>query len=273
MAGTGFHFSKETRRGDPQPFFYSNLLNLWHDLQNETRVLVVLLDDVQHFSSISVIMSVLRNVLADEKIVKETKFLFVLASTFDGWKPFLQRNHPIGRYFTPRMKLTNLAEEETYRLIEKHLKDSGVTFSKEVRRLIYRYTNGHLYETHVLCSHLFQNQLRGKVTSRVFEPALERTLVTLGEEIFNWLFDSASENEQLILSILAEYEGACSFGEILPLAEGHFDISKNLLANILERLVSKRIISKPRRGVYSVDDTLFRTFITRKMGKVDKVSK
>lgn len=264
VAGTGFHFSKDIIRGDPQPFFFSNLLNLWSDLKDETRVLVVLLDDVQNFSSISLIMTVLRNVLADEEIVKETKLLFVLASTFDGWKQFLQRNHPIGRYFTPRMKLVNLAESEIDQLIESHLQNSGVTFSKEVRKDIYQYAAGHLYETQVLCNHLFDNQLKGKVTSKVFEPALKRTLETLGEEIFNSLFEESSEKERQILAILAKQNQSSEYTNIADTVNKEYGMPANTMSKLLERLVQKRLIERPERGEYFIPDPLFREYLRGK---------
>lgn len=262
IAGTGFQFSKDVIRGDPQTFFYTNMLNLWSDLKNETKVVVVLIDDVQNLSPVSVAMSVLRNTLADEKIVKETKFLFVLASTPDGWKPFLQRDHPIGRYFTPRMKLTNLSEKDTIKMIDTYLKGSGVKFSKDVKKKVFDYTKGHLYETHVLCNHLFENQIKGNVTEQVFEPALTATLETLGEEIFNNLYESASETEQVILAIICGGKGRRNFNEILKDIEK--EMTKAVMASALERLVGKKVIEKPRRGEYEVPDALFREYVLRK---------
>jgi hypothetical protein len=267
IAGTGFQFAKDRGYVDPQTFFYSNLLNLWDDLKKETKVLVVLIDDIQNFSAISSIMMLIRQVLTDEKINKETKLLFVLASTYEGWKPFLQRNHPIGRYFTPRMKLENLSEGDTTKLIQKYLKKSGVSFSQGIMKQVYGYTQGHLYETHVLCSKLFDNQMKGKVTKAVFEPALNRTLETLGEEVFDNLFESASQNEQLVLRLLAEEEGLCTFSKLGSLAQARHSFSQGSLIKLLNRLIEKRIISRPERAVYSVKDVLFRTYVLRRMSE------
>ncbi|MEW6035974.1 MAG: BREX system ATP-binding domain-containing protein [Candidatus Micrarchaeota archaeon] len=263
IAGTGFQFSKDIIRGDPQTFFYSNMLNLWSDLKNETKVVVVLIDDVQNLNSVSVAMSVIRNTLADEKIVKETKFLFVLASTPDGWKPFLQRDHPIGRYFTPRMKLTNLSEAETTKLIETYLKGSGVKFSQEVKKKVFAYTRGHLYETQVLCNHLFENQLKGEVKGDAFEPALITTLETLGEEIFDNLYDSASEREKRVLGIVAILGENTHLNGITKEAKERHQISYDAVCVSLERLVNKGIINKAHRSVYTIEDTLFRTYIVK----------
>jgi hypothetical protein len=262
IAGTGFQFSKDIVRGDPQTFFYTNMLNLWSDLRNETKVVVVLLDDIQNLSPVSVAMSVIRNTLADERIVKETKFLFVLASTPDGWKPFLQRDHPIGRYFTPRMKLTNLSEEDTAKLIDTYLKESGVRFSEGVKKKVYEHTRGHLYETQVLCNHLFENQLKGEVTENVFEPALAATLETLGEEVFNNLYESASEREQFVMNVIAGKEGSWQFSEIIKRAGKK--LNKSSLGVSLERLVGKGIVGKPARSIYIIEDSLFRIYIQRK---------
>jgi hypothetical protein len=135
-----------------------------------------------------------------------------------------------------------------------------------VKKLVFKHTNGHLYETHVLCSHLFDNQIRGKVTLDVFEPALKLTLETLGEEVFSGLFESASDSEQLVLDTLARSENEAGFGEITERAKKTHNLSKLTVASALERLVEKRIIIKPKRGSYLVEDNLFKIFIVRKFG-------
>ncbi len=266
IAGTGFQFSKDRGRVDPQTLFYSSLLNLWSDLQEETKVLIVLIDDVQNFSSISQIMTTIRQVLTDEKINKETKLLFVLASTYDGWKPFLKRNHPVGRYFTPRMKLENLSASDTDQFMLTCLQNSGVTFSKEVRKYVYHYTQGHLYETHILCNELFESQLKGKVRKSAFGPALIRSLETLGEEVFSHLFESASPTEKQLLRIIAKHEKPLLFSDIHSTATEKYGMLKSNVAVGLDRLVIKRVITKPERGMYSIDDNLFKTFILFETG-------
>ncbi|MFH1246975.1 MAG: ATP-binding protein [Candidatus Micrarchaeota archaeon] len=263
LMGIGFEFSRENKRGDPQTFFYKTLLNLWQDVKKENKAIVVLIDDIQNFSTIPEVISVIKSVLSDEKIVKETKFLFVLSSTQDGWKQFLQRDHPIGRYFTPRLKLENLSEKETLELIEKNLKGTGVSFSKEVKKNIFTYTVGHLYETQVLCSHLFENQINGKVTISTFEPALKATLDVIGEEVFNQMFYSASEKEQQVLRVLAHNFEPSSFSALQTAAKSMYKLPESSVSKLVNRLIEKNLIIKPAKAKYFIPDALFREYLIR----------
>lgn len=263
ILGMGFEFSREVRRGDPQTFLYRNLLNLWQDLKKESKAIVVLIDDVQNLSTTPEVLSIIKAVLSDEKIVKETKFLFVLSSTYDGWKHFLQRDHPIGRYFTPRLKIENLSEKETLELIDKNLKGTEISFSKEVKKNVFKYTSGHLYETQILCSHLFENQINGKVGMGAFEPALKATLEAVGEEVFNQMFSSASEKEQQLLRVLAHNKEPSSVSTLKSAAKKMYKIPESSVSKLVDRLIEKNLIIKPAKAFYFIQDSLFREYVLR----------
>lgn len=76
--GAGFSISKKVEEMQPQSLLFNTLQTLWSDLKNETEVAVILMDDVQNFTPISGIFTILKNVLSDEEIVR-TKFLFALS--------------------------------------------------------------------------------------------------------------------------------------------------------------------------------------------------
>ena len=63
--------------------FEKFLLELWKEL--DTKLAVVLLDDIQNLIEISNTIDILRAVLSSEDIVKKTRFLFILSSTPAGW--------------------------------------------------------------------------------------------------------------------------------------------------------------------------------------------
>lgn len=263
VMGMGFDFSRDVKRGDPHTFLYRNLLNLWEDMKGQTKAVVILIDDIQNLSAAPEVLSILRSVLSDEKIVKETRFLFVLSSTYDGWKQFLQRDHPIGRYFTPRLKVQNLTEQETYQLIDKNLNGTGITFSKKIKKNVYKYASGQLYETQVLCSNLFENQINGAVGTTAFEQALNTTLEIIGEEVFNQMFYLASEKEQQVLRVLAHNEMPSSFSALKTASHNMYKIPGSSVSKIVDRLIEKKLIIKPEKAFYFVPDPLFREYLIR----------
>lgn len=155
VLGTGFNISFEVDKNkmiDPQIFLADGLLNIWKDISKYTDLLVVLIDDIQNLSKVQRIFTTLKNVLSDKKIIDETKILFILSSTIEGWKPFIKINHSIGRFFIPRVELINFDKADTIKLLDTLLKETGVIFSDTVKYKIFQYTNGHLFQIHAILS-------------------------------------------------------------------------------------------------------------------------
>ncbi|MDI6793283.1 MAG: ATP-binding protein [bacterium] len=116
VLGTGFNISFDVpkeRHVDSQIFLMDSLINIWKDISPRANLLVVLIDDVQNYTKVSRIFTTLKNILSDEKIIQETRILFVLSSTVQGWMPFMKENHPIGRFFIPRLELKNFDKRQT----------------------------------------------------------------------------------------------------------------------------------------------------------------
>jgi len=259
----GFNFARSMEGLQPQTLLLSALLTLWQDLKGETEVVVVLLDDVQNFSTISGIFTLLKNVLSDEEMVQGTKFLFGLSCTPEGWTEFLQRHHPIGRYFTPRLHLNRLTKEKTFESLDRILVDTGVAFDEEIKRLVHVYTEGHPYELQVLCSHLYDNQVGGKVTEEVWATSFNTALVELGEIIFDYLYQKASPQEMKVLylfSLLGKpmtRKESQEFIHSYPLLE----LTENTVNTAINRLLSKGLLVRRSKFKYSLFDHFFLEYV------------
>lgn len=164
ILGKGLNFSKKIDGMFPQTLLTDVLTSLWEDMREQTEAAVILLDDVQNFLAISGIFTILKNVLADEQMTKGTKFLFVLSTIPAGWEKFKAKNHPIGRYFSPRLHLQKLTKNDMKKVIAGNLEETGVIFEDEVIKRVINYVEGNPYELQHVCANLFEKQIGGKVT-------------------------------------------------------------------------------------------------------------
>ena len=262
VLGTGFDITKSSMRAtDPQLFLLSSLQGLWEDLKDTSKVIVILIDDVQNFDRISEVFTVIKNVLSNDKIV-ETGFLFILSCTPDGWAKFMQLHHPIGRYFTPRLTLKRLSKQETLEMVNKTLKGTGVEFVPEIKEMMYEYTQGHPYEVQALGASLYEREIKGRVTKTQWLAALNETMITLGEDIWDGLYDEASENEKQILYLVSLPSHPVSRKTIVELIKKYdLDIQEANISKFLGRLVNKGLLCRPKKFEYACVDKLFREYV------------
>lgn len=247
---------------DPQVLLLDALERLWHAVKKETGIVVVLLDDVQNYKSISGYLTILKNVLSDDIILKNTGFLFVLASTPEGWSQFLKKHHPIGRYFIPALRLNRLSLSETLDVLDKSLDSTGVIFNDSIKTNMWEYTEGHPFELQTLCSFLYDNQIGGKVTDDIWEVSLDLAITQLGEILLDYLYDDASPSEREVLKALSEeYKPV----ESKIVTEKIKKFSNEAVNKYLNRLVSKGLLVKQKRGFYIFPDRMFREYILRKL--------
>lgn len=267
ILGTGFNFSRSIEGMLPQPLLLDTLTTLWKDLKDKSEVIVVLLDDVQNFSAISGIFTILKNVLSDEEIVKGTRFLFALSCTPDAWRQFLVRHHPIGRYFTPRLKLERLTKEKTLKALESILEGTGVTFAPQIKQLVYEYTEGHPYELQVLCSRLYENQFEGEVAEKVWDISLGNALLELGEVVFDAIYTRASLQEAKVLFVTSQITKPLERKKIsLEVVKYFPDISEEVVYTLVGRLTDKRLLASHFKAKYAVFDRLFAEYVKRIKG-------
>lgn len=256
--------SKPKYKGDPQILLLDALLRLWNELKKEMETVVVLLDDVHNYKIVPEFLTLLKNVLSDEEIVKRTGYLFVLSSTYKGWSKFMEKHHPIGRYFIPIVRLKNLSKEEVIEIVDKTLDSTGVVFEREVKETIFKYTEGHPFQLQVLCDYLYESQVEGVVRIDAFSFSLDKTLEDLGEIIFTPLYNRASEKEKQILKVMANNYNTKSVDKLMSIAVNKgTDIDKGAFNVLLSRLVEKGIIVKTGRGSYILPNRLLAEYIRR----------
>lgn len=260
VLGSGFNISFEVDKNkmiDPQIFLEDGLLNIWKDISKHTGLLVILIDDVQNFSKVQRVFTTLKNVLSDKKIIDETKILFILSSTIEGWKPFIKMNHPIGRFFIPRIELTNFNKENTIKLLNTILKGTGVAFSDSIRDKIFKYTEGHLFQIHAIGSALYDNQKAGKVRDREWGIGFEEGLFYLGNTVYDGIIEGISDNEIKIVKNLNPFKNNKT-------SEIERKVNIKSMRVYLRRLVDKGILKVQRRGEYIICDKLLCEYIRRK---------
>lgn len=268
LAGTGFliEWDKPRKKPDPQVFLFESLRALWEDLKDRSKVIPILIDDVQHFDKISEVLTLIKNVLSDDEIVR-TGCLFILSCTPDSWAKYMQLHDPIGRYFKPQLTLERLSKQETLEVVDKTLEGTGVEFDLQIRDMIYEYTQGHPYELQELGDKLYSREIKGKVTEEQWVPALTETLLTLGKEVWDRLYDEASESEKEILYLMSRQESPISRKSVVGLVKKHkLKTSEASISKFLVRLVEKKLLSKPKRFEYAFPDRLFKEYVLRVKG-------
>lgn len=260
ILGSGFNISFQIDKDkfvDTQIFLTDGLLSIWKDITKYTDLLVVLIDDVQNYSKAQRIFTTLKNVLSDKKIIDETKILFILSSTIEGWKPFIKMNHPIGRFFIPRMELRNFDKENTIKLLNAILEDTGVTIANSVKDKIFKYTDGHLFQIHALGSSLYDNQKNGKVTDKEWEKGFEEALFYLGNIVYEGMVEEISVNEVKIIKGLKLFES----NKIKDITHR---VKIKSINEYLRRLVDKGVLKAFRRGEYIIHDKMLGEYLQRK---------
>jgi len=265
VLGTGLEFTRNTNKKEisPQAFLYDSLLNIWQDLEDKTEVLVILLDDLENLMSVSEIVMTLKQTLSMDLITK-TKTLVGITSTPSCWLELtsVKKHHPLSRYFLSRVELQPLKESELKETIIKSLKGTGVSFSPEIIARVFAYTWGHPFEMQVLCNHLFSNQISRRVDREVWDKALQTALRDMGVAVFaNW-FRKASDEEAKVLRLMAKEDASISVQKIQELAKSnHIKITSGSITKYLQRLIEKELVVKSTRGLYTIPDFMFRTYI------------
>ncbi|MDJ0900061.1 MAG: hypothetical protein QNJ55_14755 [Xenococcus sp. MO_188.B8] len=183
-----FNTNESKEQLSSQSFLHDFFVNLYQDLkkhQSGFEVLVILIDDIENCLAIPEILVLLKSTFSMES-VKKCKIILGLASPTLDWLELTsvrdrpQKHHPLTRFFFSQIKLHELSQEEVSTIAKNSLRGTGVSFSSEIIKLIFDYTNGHPFEMQSLCSHLFNNQLSGRVDIDIWDKALQDTLNDMG---------------------------------------------------------------------------------------------
>jgi len=264
IAGFGGQVSRKKKQKSPQILLTDILLKLWKHL--DTQVAVIIIDDAHNFGALPQVIDILRLVLSREEILSETNYLFVLSSTFRGWSDFIDKHDPIGRFFRKREKIEPLSKEETLTVITETLKNTGVSFSSEIHSLVYSSTKGQPYELQVLCSNLYESQIKGLVSKRQWKPVFKSTLADLGEDYFDSLFRKASNREEKILLALCKHKKDMTLQEIQKVIIEIDDTypAKDVRLYVY-RLVDKGLLLQKSRDAYGISDNMFREYLIQRL--------
>jgi len=263
IAGFGGQVTKKRASLQPQTYLTGFLIEMWKQL--DARLAIVLIDDIQNFSSIPQTMDILRLVLSKDEILINSRYIFILSSTPDGWRFFLDKYDPIGRFFRKREYLDYLSRNETLNIIDDSLRETGVTFSQGIREKIYTYTLGHPYELQVLCSNLYESQLQGRVDETEWDQAFKNALWELGRDYFEVFYRKASSREETVLLALAEAKTDLSISETTERvgAENSSFPLRNV-KHFLYRLSNKGLIKRTDRKSFEIPDPMLREYILQK---------
>jgi len=263
-------FSKKGSLLNAQAQLTKFLLESWKAL--DARLAVVLLDDTQNLMEVSNTIDILRAVLSNEDIIKNTRFLFVLSSTPNGWASFIDKHDPVGRFFRKRLNVDNLKESEVISTINMTLKGTGVEFEEKIKSNIFEHTSGHPYEVQLLASHLYDSQIEGRVAAGAWDSALNNTLKELGRDYFHYLLSKASDREKDLLRILAEEKRPITIKDFTTMMIVGKRAKKFPIANIknfLYRLEEKGIIRRSEASGFYIPDMMFAEFIARVSSQED----
>jgi hypothetical protein len=226
-------------------------------------VFVLLLDDLDNFSSVSEIVMTLKQTLSMDTL-RKTKILVGITSTPANWLSItsIAKHHPLSRYFLSRVELSPLSEIEINETVVNSLARTGVSIEREVVTKVYEHTGGHPFEMQVLCYHLFNNHLGRKITLDVWDKALLGAINDLGKAVFDNWYAQASGEEAKVLHLIVEGENDMSAKEVQDSAKEHrVKISRANVAKYLRRLVDKELLNKSARGLFSISDPMFRMYV------------
>lgn len=269
--GTGLQLKRNTQQKEisVQAFLHDALINLWKDLENETELLVLLMDDLENYVEVPELLMTLKSTLSMDSL-NDTGILVGLASTSASWLSLtsVKKHHPLSRYFFSRVELTSLSKAEVSETIRTSFLTTGISFSPDVVDRVFACTSGHPFEMQLLCYHLFNNQLSGKVELNVWEKSFENTLHDMGNVIFSQWFEQMPEKEIDVACTLADSNVPLSLLDL----ENNLQllwpvIPADSVEEVVISLIQKKIVSKHSRGTYSLSDSLFRYFIRHQTQK------
>jgi len=265
ILGTGLQLKRNTLKQEisVQAFLHDALTGLWQDLEGKTDLLVILIDELENFMAVPEIIMTLRSTLSMDSF-KGTKILLGLASTTESWLSFtkVEKHHPLSRYFVSQVNLEPLKQEEVSATVRQLLAGSGVSFEPEIIQRIFEYTDGHPFEMQLLSSHLFDNQLSGKVNDEVWEKALQDTLNKLGSVVFERWLDGVNSEESKILGYITQVDKAVSDQDIQAfIQQGDATIFSGNAEKYVHSLLKKRLLRRKGLGLYTIADSMLRAYI------------
>jgi len=243
-----------------QAFLYDTLARLGEDLRDEAKVVVVMLDDMDNFAAVPDVLATLKATLSMGQL-RNGNILLGAALTPQAWEELtaLEKRHPIARYFIDRVELGLLEGADVESTIRESLAGTGVSFVPKVVDRVVEHTQGHPFEMQVLCYHLFNSQISGRVDEGAWEKALESAARRMGDAVFDRWYQRASPAERRLLSLFGSADTPLSPKQIAAAMADRASTSS--IRKHLQRLCDKRLLTKVSRGYYALPDPMFKVFV------------
>ena len=241
----------------PQYDLKITLNDVWSSIKDKYKGILILIDDIDTVKNEKEIMLTFRNALM-EAIMDKTKVMCVVSGTEKLFEGFEKAHAPLIRFFEPFI-LGNLNDKESEEAILIPLKNSNVTFNKQVTEKIIKTTRGQPYYLQEFCYHLFNNAVDGKVTMNVYNASYSNIMHDIATKIWNQRIQQLGDINTKILFLIATENNEAS--RIVREAEKQFNIPVGTVRSALSRMQRENKIDKTRRGVYTIKDNLFGEYI------------
>ena len=244
----------------PQFDLRIGLRAVWNELKDEYKGIVLLIDDLDTVTGDKIkrkqIMLTLRNALM-ECIDDGVKVMCVVTGA-NLFEQFEVAHGPLVRFFEPYIR-GNLNDDEARNAILIPLAGSGVELGTGVVERIIEVTQGQPYYIQEFCYHLFENAVDGKVTTPVYEVSYGSIMHDIASRIWNQKIRLLGDTNSKVLHIISTGKNTTS--QIEKHAEERFSMSAGAVRTALSRMQRENNVEKTGRGVYAVEDALFREYL------------
>ncbi len=247
-----------------QKFVRQGLLNIYEDLKDKTKLLVILLDDLHNLSDYPVVVSSFLETLVSGVFAK--KAIIFGGSCLTQEKDFFSLHAKIDvdlvRFFSGTMfSLSDFSEEEIDELVFQTLSGTGVTLEDGGVSMLYQIAGGHPYKTQLLLYNLYENQINGMIKIELFTKALKHTIYEL-KPFYQELYGELNNEREMMVQILARSDKGLSSYEIKKslLEIGEEDLIQKVDV-VIDELVKSNIIEKKDDKTYHIKDRLFMKYI------------
>lgn len=263
VLGTGVQFKRQPTKSEisPQAFIYDTLVRLWRELKKEFGLIAIMLDDVENLFEVSEIFTTLKQTLSMEGL-RKSGILFCIATSPRGWSEIIGKKgqDDVSRYFLTRVELGPLSYDDLRETVLASILGTGVSFGNDIVRQVYDVTKGHPLEMQVLCYHLFNNQIAGRVSSDVWAKSLRGTVEDVGRALFETALSGGDLSWLARLTADVQHRNAGAGAAL----RGSGTRMKEREA--LEILVSRGLVVRVRDN-YLVADKLFELYLALRQGR------
>jgi len=226
--------------------------------KNGKDTLVLLFDDLHEITGATGgrILSILSNVLT---ILNQQgkNIMFVATGAHDIFQRIRSIHESTVRIFHP-LEILPFTKNETIMAVNDAAQPEGKVFEKTVVNKIHSVSSGIPYYIQILGYYSFQlaeAECKNKITLSLFNRGFQMALDDLARRKFRDLYETCTPEERVILRIFTETkEKEIPFTQI--------DRKTKINPSVyLKRLTENNILIKTRRGVYSLQDQMFKEYL------------